>query len=261
MSVTNTAPRQANPVRPSPLFLLVIASTVLGGWLCIARPFGNDGIAVFVFVLAGWILSLILHEFAHAFTAWRGGDNSVIDKGYLSLDPRLYADPLTSIALPLLFVVMGGLGLPGGAVWINRRALRSPMTVSLVSLAGPATNLVFAAACLIPLARNWFGVAEQPVFAPALAFLGFLQVVAFVLNMLPVPGLDGYGALEPHLIGQVRAFLAPLSRWGILILIGILFYVDPARDAFWDTILSIVEAFSVSGRLALDGWALFRFWT
>ncbi|MDH3679991.1 MAG: site-2 protease family protein [Acidimicrobiia bacterium] len=259
MNALDTAARRAAPIRPSPLFLLVVAATAFGGWLCIARPI-SDGVAVFVFVLAGWILSLILHEFAHAYTAWRGGDLSVASKGYLSLDPRLYADPLTSIALPLLFLVMGGLGLPGGAVWINRRALRSPLTASLVSLAGPTTNLVFAAACLLPLANGLVNEGEHPVLAPALAFLGFLQVVAFVLNMLPVPGLDGYGALEPHLPRQLQELLAPLRRWGILILIGVLFYVEPARDAFWDTIISIVDAFSVSGGLALDGWDLFRFW-
>lgn len=259
MNALDTAARRASPVRPSPLFLLVLAATAFGAWLCVARPI-SDGVAVFVFVLAGWVLSLILHEFAHAYTAWRGGDLSVASKGYLSLDPRRYTDPLTSIALPLLFLVIGGIGLPGGAVWINRRALRSPLTVSLVSLAGPATNLIFAAACLIPLSNGLVDEADYPVLVQALAFLGFLQIVAFVLNMLPVPGLDGYGALEPHLPRQLRELLAPLSRWGILILIGVLFYVDPARRAFWDAILAIMDAFSVSSDLALDGWDLFRFW-
>ena len=260
MNALKTGARRANPVRPSPVFFLVVAATAVGAWLCTARPV-SDGVAVFVFVAAGWILSLILHEFAHAFTAFKGGDYSVVDKGYLSLDPRLYTDPLTSIALPLLFVVMGGIGLPGGAVWINRRALRSPLTASLVSLAGPATNIVFAAGCLLAISTGFVNPADQPVLARGLAFLGFLQVVAFVLNMLPVPGLDGYGALEPFLPAELRALLAPVGRWGILIVIGVLFYVDPVRDMFWDAILSIIDGFSVERGLALDGWDLFRFWS
>jgi len=251
--------RQSGSVRPSPLFLVVVAATVLGAWLCITLPIA-DGIAVFIFVLAGWILSLVLHEFAHAFTAWRGGDYSVASKGYLTLDPRHYTDPLTSIVLPLLVLVIGGIGLPGGAVWINRSLLRSPAIASLVSLAGPLMNLLFSAVCLIPLSSGLITAAEYPVFAPALAFLGFLQIVAFVLNMLPVPGLDGYGAIEPFLPYDLRQLLAPVSRWGILILIGVLFYVPTARNLFWDTILALLGVFSVDRGLALDGWDLFRFW-
>jgi Zn-dependent protease len=255
----DTARRSASPVRPSPVFLLVVAATGIGAWLCVARPI-DDGIAVFAFVLSGWILSLILHEFAHAYTAWRGGDRSVADKGYLTLDPRLYTDFLTSIALPLVVLLIGGIGLPGGAVWINRGALRSPATATLVSLAGPATNLVFGAACLIPLSLGLVDVAGQAVLSRALAFLGFLQIVAFVLNLLPVPGLDGFGALEPHLSVRIRQAVAPLRTWGLLLLIGVLFYVDPARDLFFDTTYGILDAFGVDDRLAADGWRLFRFW-
>jgi Zn-dependent protease len=251
--------QSTNPVRPSPTFLLVVAATVFSAWLCVARPI-DDGVATFAFVLSGWILSLILHEFAHAYTAYRGGDLSVADKGYLTLDPRLYTDPLTSIALPLLVLVIGGIGLPGGAVWINRAALRSPTTATLVSLAGPAANLVCGALCLGALSAGLVDLRTQPVLAIALAFLGFLQIVAFVLNMLPVPGLDGFGALEPHLSPSARQFLAPVRMWGLLILIGVLFYVDGARRLFFDLTYGLMETFGVDHELALIGWNTFRFW-
>lgn len=259
MNALNTVSRPTGSVRPSPLFFVVLATTALGAWLCVSLPV-DEGVAVFVFVFAGWILSLIFHEFAHAFTAWKGGDYSVVDKGYLTLDPRHYTNPLTSIALPLLFLVMGGIGLPGGAVWINRRNLRSPAIVSLVSLAGPFVNLVFAVACLVPVSVGLISATEQPVFARALAFLGFLQIVALVLNMLPVPGLDGYGAIEPHLPHDLRQLMAPVSQWGMLILIGVLFYVPTARSWFWSAIRSILDLFGVSGSLASEGWTLFQFW-
>lgn len=239
----------------------MVAATIGGAWLCVTGRYVDSGVAVFAFVISGWILSLIFHEFAHAFVAWRGGDSSIPSKGYLTLDPRRYTDPVTSLALPLLFLIIGGIGLPGGAVWINRGALRSRWTATLVSLAGPAMNLVFAAACLVPLSRGIVDADTQPVFASGLAFLGFLQIIAFVLNMLPVPGLDGFGALEPHLPRSILVALAPVRRWGMLILIGVLFYVDPVRDAFWGSIEVVMDTFGVDRSLAASGWHLFRFWT
>ncbi len=70
-------------------------------------------------------MSLCLHEFGHALAAYLGGDTSVRDAGYLTLNPLKYSHPLLSIIMPVLFLMMGGIGLPGGAVYINRHALRS----------------------------------------------------------------------------------------------------------------------------------------
>lgn len=250
--------RPSYSVQPSPVFLVVVAATAIGAWLCISRRV-SDGVAVFVFVLSGWVMSLILHEFAHAFTAWRGGDYTIPSKGYLTLDPRRYADWVTSIALPLLFVVMGGIGLPGGAVWINRGALRSRATVSAVSLAGPAVNLVIGLLCLLPVSTGLTG-SSYPVLNVALVFLGFLQIVALVLNLLPVPGLDGFGAIEPYLPAAVITALAPIRRWAMLGLIVVLFYVAPVRDVFWSMITSIIDGLGVNRGLVDQGWRLFRFW-
>ena len=57
--------------------------------------------AVFVFVIAGWVVSLCLHEFGHAFTAWKFGDRDIALRGYLDLDPRRYSHPVLSIVLPI----------------------------------------------------------------------------------------------------------------------------------------------------------------
>ena len=70
-------------------------------------------------------MSLCLHEFAHAYAAYRAGDRSVEAAGYLTLNPFKYAHPLLSIVLPLLFIVQGGIGLPGGAVYLHPHAFRS----------------------------------------------------------------------------------------------------------------------------------------
>ena len=76
-------------VRPSPVFLLVVAVAVAGGVLAwradMESVLGHVG--VFLLVVAGWVVTLCLHEFAHAYTAWRHGDTDVEVRGYLTLNP------------------------------------------------------------------------------------------------------------------------------------------------------------------------------
>ena len=90
----------------------------------------------FIAVMICWILSVCVHEFAHALVAYLGGDKSVVAKGYLHFNIFAYIHPVTSILLPALFLFMGGVPLPGGAVYIDDRALRSPAWRSAVSAAG-----------------------------------------------------------------------------------------------------------------------------
>src|SRR5512143_478968 len=98
----------------------------------------------FLVVIIGWIFSLCLHEFSHALVAYYGGDYTVREKGYLTFNPFKYTHPLFSLVLPMLFLLMGGIGLPGGAVYIERRLIRSKFWLSAMSLAGPMSNLLLA---------------------------------------------------------------------------------------------------------------------
>ena len=98
----------------------------------------------FTIVFFGWIFSLCLHEFSHALVAYLGGDYTVREKGYLTFNPLKYTHPLFSLILPLLFLVMGGIGLPGGAVYIERQRIRNRFVLSFMSLAGPLSNLLVA---------------------------------------------------------------------------------------------------------------------
>jgi Zn-dependent protease len=92
------------------------------------------------------------------------------------------------------------------------------------------------------------------------AFLGFLQVTAVVLNLLPVPGLDGYGALEPHLSPATRRAVAPFQQWGLLVLL-VLLISSPALNAkFFGMVLWFFDLFDVPRLLVSWGLSLTQFW-
>jgi Zn-dependent protease len=133
-------------VRPSPIFWAIVGLTILGGGLAYwvgddVTPLAYAG--VFVMVIAGWVVSLCLHEFGHAFTAWRFGDRDIELRGYLDMDPRRYVSPVWSIVVPIAITAIGGIGLPGAAVYLQT-SFMTPTRRTLVSLAGPAANLVLA---------------------------------------------------------------------------------------------------------------------
>src|SRR6266576_2811396 len=144
----------------------------------------------FFVVLIGWVFSLCLHEFAHALVAYMGGDYTVKDKGYLTFNPLKYTPPLYSILLPLLFLALGGIGLPGGAVYIETWRLRSRAWMTAVSLAGPVSNIVLA---LVLAAVLRLAPVSSGGIWPGLAFLTYLQVTAALFNLIPLPPFDGYG--------------------------------------------------------------------
>ena len=133
----------------------------------------------------------------------------------------------------MLFIAIGGIGLPGGAVYVRT----SWMTIGrgrIVSLAGPSTNVVLAVLLLV-LTRLLLD-PDHSVFWAGMAFLGFLQVTGVVLNLLPIPGLDGYGALEPHLSPETQRALEPAKQWGFFILLFLL--IAPRLNQwFFDIVL------------------------
>jgi Zn-dependent protease len=251
-------------VRPSPIFLAMVAVTVAGGVLAWQTPISPDGrppvlayVAVFIFVIFGWLVSLCLHEFGHAYTAWRFGDHDVAVRGYLTLNPLKYSNPLLSLGLPVLFIALGGIGLPGGAVYVRTGGMTARQK-TIVSLAGPFANAVLAAALLTATAL--YADFTHFVFWAAMAFLGFLQVMGLLLNLLPVPGLDGYSALEPHLSRDLQAKLDPVKQWGFLILIFLLF-IPLFNKLFFGFVYDLVGLTGVDQYLVGWGNQLTRFWS
>lgn len=247
-------------IRPSPIFIGLVLITVAGGVLTAFGTTQND-ISVeggsLLLILGGWGVSLSLHEFSHAIVAYRGGDWAVRDKGYLTLDIRRYTDPVFSIVLPLLLLAFGGIPLPGGAVWVDHRLLRSRRVQSLVSLAGPLSNLVLGvlltqAVRLIPI--------DAPFLLAGLSYLALLQILAFILNILPIPGMDGWGAIEPWLPPEAQRFGATVRPWAPLVLFVLLIGVMSVNRAFFDLTYDFFHALGGSPLFAQVGQDDFLFW-
>ena len=211
----------------------------------------------FIVVLSGWVFSLTLHEFSHAAVAYRGGDFTVREKGYLTFNPLKYTHPVYSILLPIVFLLLGGIGLPGGAVYIETWRLYSRKWVTAVSLAGPASNL--ALALLMGTFLRFAPVSPSGIW-PALTFLAVLQVTAALFNLIPVPPFDGYGALRPHLSLAVQERMNNFAQVSMLVVFAVFWYVPFVSDFFWGLVFSISKLMGIPLELVGLGQQLFMFW-
>jgi Zn-dependent protease len=213
---------------------------------------------VFAVVFVGWIASVCLHEFGHALVAYLGGDRSVREKGYLT-NPFTYIHPVNSILIPVLFLLVGGIGLPGAAVLIDERRLRSRAWSVAVSLAGPAMSALSGVLIALPLRMGL--VQGGGRLGAALAFLVYLEGWATVLNLMPVPPLDGFHALSKLVMSErTRRTLMGYSLWAFVVLFLVI-NRTPVGDVLARAVVRYTDALGVD-LLEVDlGRQLFFFWS
>jgi Zn-dependent protease len=248
-------PRLAGAAGISPVFALPVGAMLVGGlglWFGLAAELTLP--LSLLFVVGGWVTSLCIHEFGHALVAYLGGDRSVASAGYLSLNPLKYAHPVLSIVLPVVFLFLGGIGLPGGAVYIDERAIRSARWRSFSSAAGPLGNLLFALLIGWPfLLFRGDPPAGNVRFWAALAFLVFLQVTAIVLNLIPIPPFDGFGIIAPWLSIELRVLANRLGMLPLLLLFFLLWTGGPIGGAFWSFVYGVSGLFQIPEYLVFLG--------
>jgi Zn-dependent protease len=257
-------PPAAPPPPPKPPNNLVgiglLAIWLALGALLLVAP---SGVAIFGFVLAGWILAVMAHEFSHAGVAWLAGDRTVAAKGYLSFDPRRYGDLGVSLVLPLIALALGGIGFPGGAVYLRQDLMRGRLWRSAASLAGPAATfavLLAISATLTVWARAGVQGPGAVALFEALTVLGFLQATALILNLMPIPGFDGFNALRPFLPRAWTRGLRKVEGLSMVAMLLIIFYAPGVSQQLVDAAAELSARLGMSIEALSQGWAAFHFW-
>lgn len=194
------------------------------------------------------IFAITVHEAAHGYVAKYFGDMTAYNEGRISLNPIKHIDPFGTILLPALTIWFGGI-LFGWAkpVPVNFANLRNPKKDMLwVAAAGPASNFVMAIFWVFVIK---FAISAPESIAYPLSMMGkagvSINIVLMVLNLLPLPPLDG-GRIAVSLLpnGLAQKF-SQLERYGFIILIVLLFtgvlskILDPLIDAVYSLITSL----------------------
>ncbi|MDQ7000593.1 MAG: site-2 protease family protein [Mariprofundus sp.] len=175
------------------------------------------------------LFAIVLHEVAHGWVADRLGDNTARFMGRLTLNPIKHIDPIGTVLIPVLLLVVGSPFLFGYAkpVPINFRKLRNPKRDMIwVALAGPVTNLLLAliSTLLLAVTVNMPGSMEwvaQPLALMCQASI-IINVVLCIFNLLPLPPLDGGRVAVGLLPGPMAYQLSRLEPFGFLIIILLL---------------------------------------
>jgi Zn-dependent protease len=237
---------------------------ILALWLLLGAALWLTGrpphLLSFAFVMVGWMLSVMAHEFGHALVGYLAGDHTVRAKGYLDLDPRRYADPVVSLGIPLVALALGGVGFPGGAVYLRNDLMRSRLWRTAASLAGPAVTAAIFVGLAVGL-NAWAkaGAAGGDLY-PALSVLVFLQAMALILNLLPIPGLDGFNAIRPFLPKSWTPGIRKAEGVSLLILLALVFAVPGAGAALFRAAARLSLAAGLDPAALNYGWNAFHFW-
>ncbi len=192
------------------------------------------------------ILSITSHEAAHGFIADRLGDPTARERGRLTLNPIPHIDLLFTILLPAFLIISGSSFIFGGAkpVPVNVARLRTPRRDwALVGAAGPVMNILIAVGLTAVLSvATSFNLVNVNSSLTAILVIGiFLNVLLAIFNLIPIPPLDGSRVLQFFIGGQTLAIYHRLERFGLLIILALLFFVPQVPVLLGTVIFAVVE--------------------
>jgi Zn-dependent protease len=180
-----------------------------------------------VLIIGFLILSLGIHEAAHAWVAWLRGDDTARSMGRMTLNPIPHIDPFMTIMLPLFLALSGSGFIFGGAkpVPVNYYRLKRPLRdMMLVALAGPFSNFLLAILFLTvrKVLIDEVGMHPDALAPSVMGQACLVNIILAIFNMIPVPPLDGSRVLAWLLPASIRETYVGLERWGLLIVFALL---------------------------------------
>jgi Zn-dependent protease len=200
------------------------------------------------------ILSLSVHEWAHAYSAFRLGDDTAQRMGRLTLNPLVHIDPIGTVLLPLIGIPFGwAKPVPVNPARFTRKIpMRTGMMVT--AAAGPVSNVVLAVLCVIVLGVMMrFHLRNEAVEHLLVSGIG-LNIALAVFNMLPIPPLDGSRVADGLMPRPLRPAWERFAQYGPLLLLAVIFLprwlpaaahfdlIGPPMRAFWSLALTMLNA-------------------
>jgi Zn-dependent protease len=189
--------------------------------------FSGESLRTRLLYLITLVLSLTVHEWAHAYSAFRLGDDTAAREGRLTLSPLSHIDPIGSILCPLM-------GIPFGwakPVPVNLARIRRDVSMSagmiITAAAGPLSNLVLAIVCAIVyglLLR--FSITQNAPYALAFTLIK-VNIALFLFNFIPVPPLDGSRVADGVMPYRLRPEWEQLQKYSWVLLLAVIYFAGP----------------------------------
>lgn len=196
------------------------------------------------------VVSITTHEAAHGFVADRLGDSTARERGRLTLNPIPHIDLFFTILLPLFLILSRSGFIFGGAkpVPVDVSRLRNPRRDwALVGAAGPGSNvLIVIGLAAVLSAATVTGLADASSSLTEILAIGiYLNALLAVFNLIPIPPLDGSRVVQYFLTGEALALYGRLDRFGLLIILAVVFLVPQLQAPISGAIFGLIEIITI----------------
>ncbi len=201
------------------------------------------------------LFAITLHEVAHGWVAKKFGDTTAQSLGRLSLNPLKHIDPVGTILVPIVLIVVTSYAFGWAKpVPVNFNQLRNPKKDMVwVAAAGPFANVLMTMLWSIILVTAISSAGSENKYAEFFVLMSmagiFINLVLMVLNLLPIPPLDGGRVLSGLVPNNISALLSKIEPYGLFILLGLMFMGLLNKLVFTPSILILFFIMSFLGIL------------